>query len=96
MGGTHNHGLDLTPTVNEHAHAMSSRLIAGTIVWQDKRKVYRMFICIRDKVPLLLKLIVDFVCTGRYAAKLGDNQHKVEKIDLSATHVAWRVLGRGN
>ena len=73
MGGTHNHGLDLAATVNEHAHAMSSRLIAGTVVGQDERKIYGMFVCIRDKVPLLLRLIVDFVCAGRYAAELGYN-----------------------
>jgi len=66
------HGLDFTPTVDKHAHAMSSRLIAGTVVGQNKRKIHRMFICIREKVPLLLGLVMDFVGTSANAAKLSE------------------------
>ena len=72
INGTYNHGLDFAPTVNEHAHAMSSRLIAGTVVGQNKRKIHGMFICIRKKVPLLLGLIMDFVSTTANAAKLSE------------------------
>ena len=52
--GTYNHGLDFAPAVDEHAHAKSSRLIANAVVGQNKRKVHRMFICIRENVPLML------------------------------------------
>ena len=58
--------------MDEHAHAMSSRLIAGTVVGQNKRKVHRMFICIREKVPLLLGMVMDFVSTSANAAKLSE------------------------
>jgi hypothetical protein len=76
INSTYNHGLDFTPTVDEHAHAMSSRLIAGTVVGQNKGKVHGMFICIREKVPLLLGLIMDFVSAGTKAAKLTkENEH---------------------
>ena len=64
------HGLDFAPAVDEHAHAMSSRLIASTVVGQNKRKVHRMFICIREKVPLMLGLIMDFVGITADGAKL--------------------------
>jgi hypothetical protein len=33
---THNRGLDLASTMNEHAHPMSRRLVARTVVGQDK------------------------------------------------------------
>jgi hypothetical protein len=49
---------------------MSSRLIASTVVRQNKREIHGMFICIRHKVPLSLRLIVDFMCTGADAAEL--------------------------
>jgi hypothetical protein len=70
IDGTHDHGLDFAPTVKEHAHPMSSRLIASTVVGQNKRKIHGMFICIRHEVPLLLRLIVDFMCAGADAAEL--------------------------
>jgi len=72
INGTYHHGLDFAPTVDEHAHAMSSRLIAGTVVGQNKRKIHRVFICIREKVPLLLGLIMDFMSTSANAAKLSE------------------------
>ena len=72
INGTYNRRLNFAPTVDEHAHAMSSRLIAGTVVGQHKGKVHGMFICIREKVPLLLGLIMDFVSTGTKAAKLSE------------------------
>jgi hypothetical protein len=33
---THNRGLNLASTMNEHAHPMSRRLVARTVVGQNK------------------------------------------------------------
>ena len=70
MDRTYNHRLNLGPTMDEHAHPMSSRLIMGTVVGQNERKIRRTFICIRKKVPLLLGLKMDLVGTGAETAKL--------------------------
>jgi hypothetical protein len=49
---------------------MGRRLVAGTVVGQDERKIDRMFVCIRKKIPLLLRLVMDFVGTGAEAAEM--------------------------
>jgi hypothetical protein len=49
---------------------MPRRLVARTVVGQNKGKIHWMFVCIRNKVPLLLRLIMDFVGTGAEAAEL--------------------------
>lgn len=67
---THNRGLDLASTMNEHAHPMPRRLVARTVVGQNERKIYRVFVCIRKKIPLLLRLVMDFVGTVAEATEL--------------------------
>jgi hypothetical protein len=84
MDRTYNHRLDLGPTMDEHAHPMSSRLIKSTVVGQNERKIRRTFICIRKKVPLLLGLKMDLVGTGAETAKLRDDQLNIEQ--------KWREL----
>jgi len=83
--------------MNEHAHPIPRRLVARTIVWQNKRKIYGMFIYIRKKVPLLLRLIVDFVgATGSAeVAELKEVVNAIPSEDRSPTHVLWKVVGRG-
>lgn len=70
INGTYDHGLDFTSTVNEHTHPMSGRLVTRSVVGQNKGKIHGIFVCIRNKVPLLLWLIVNLVCTGAQAAEL--------------------------
>ena len=67
---THNHRLDLVSAVNEHAHPMPCWLVARTVVGQNERKIHRVFVYIRNKIPLLLGLIMDFVSTGAGVAEL--------------------------
>lgn len=95
VGVTHNRGLNLASAVNEHVHPMSRRLVARTVVGQNKRKVYRMFVCIRKKVPLLLRLVMDFVGTGAEAAELKEVVNAMPSGNKRLTHMLWEVLSRG-
>ena len=92
---THNRGLNLASAMNEHAHPMPRRLVTGTVVGQDKRKIYRMFVCIREKIPLLLGLVMDFVGTGAEAAELKEVVNAIPRGDRSPTHMLWKVVSRG-
>ena len=68
---------------------MSSRLIASTVVGQNKRKIHRMFICIREKVPLMLGLIMDFVGTIANAAKLSKRVRETSSGKGRALHTCF-------
>jgi hypothetical protein len=54
-----------------------------------------MFVCIRKKVPLLLRLVMDFVGTGAEAAKLKEVVSAIQSGDRSPTHMLWEVVSRG-
>jgi hypothetical protein len=92
---THNRRLDLASAMNKHAHPMSRRLVARTVVGQDKREIYRMFVCIRKKIPLLLRLVMDFVGTGAEATELKEVVNAIPVGNRSPTHMLWKVVGRG-
>ena len=92
---TYDRGLNLGSTMNEHAHPMPRRLVARTVVGQDKRKIYGMLVCIREKIPLLLRLVVDFVGTVAEAAKLKEVVNAISSGNRSPTHMLWKVIGRG-
>jgi hypothetical protein len=68
--GTYNRRLDFSSAVNMHTHPMSRRLATRTVVGKNKRDINRTFVGIRDKIPLLLRLIMDFVGTGAGTLKL--------------------------
>jgi hypothetical protein len=74
---------------------MSRRLVARTVVGQDKRNIYRMFVCIRKKIPLLLRLVMDFVGTIAEAAELKEVVNEIPSGNRSPTHMLWKVVGRG-
>jgi hypothetical protein len=92
---THNRRLNLASAMNEHAHPMPRRLVARTVVGQDKRKIDRMFVCICQKIPLLLRLVMDFVGTGAEAAELKGVVNATSSGNGSPTHMFWKVVSRG-
>jgi hypothetical protein len=93
---TYNCGLNLASTMNEHAQPMSRRLIARAIMGQNERNIYSMFICIRKKVPLLLRLVMDFVGTGAKTAELKEVvSRRNTNRNGGPTHMLWKVVGGG-
>ena len=74
---------------------MGRRLVACTVVGQDEGEIDRMFVCIRKKIPLLLRLVMDFVGTGAEAAKLKKVVNAMAVGNRSRTHMLWKVIGRG-
>lgn len=78
--GTYNGRLDFSSAVDIHTHPMSRRLVTRTVVRKNKRDINRTFVGIRDKIPLLLRLIMDFVGAGAVTLKLReiDCKRKVE------------------
>jgi hypothetical protein len=76
--GTYNRRLDFSSAVNIHAHPMSRRLVTRTVVGKNERDINRTFVGIRDKIPLLLRLIMDFVGADAVTLKLSDCKRKNE------------------
>lgn len=67
---TYNRRFDFSRAVNIHAHPMSRRLVTRTIVRKNERDVYRTFVGVRNKIPLFVRLIMDFVGAGAVGPKL--------------------------
>jgi hypothetical protein len=54
-----------------------------------------MLVCIRKKVPLLLRLVMYFVGTGAEAAELKEVVNAIPGGNRSPTHMLWKVVSRG-
>jgi hypothetical protein len=74
---------------------MSRRLVARTVVGQNKWKIYRMFVRIRKKVPLVLRLVMDFVGTGAEGTELKEVVNAIPSGNRSPTHMLWKIVSRG-
>jgi len=54
-----------------------------------------MFVCIRKKVALLLRLVMDFVGTGAEASELKEVVNAIPSGNRSPTYMLWKVVSGG-
>ena len=89
----YNGGFNFSSAVNIHAHPMFRRLVVCTVVGKNERDVYGTFVGIRKKIPLLLRLIMDFISAGAVRPKLERSSaiKIVKKINI--TDMFRRILG---